>query len=58
MKRNRTLKVPIEFYNFTDSIAKQIADENGTMPNKSQAMRLLARSKIIYKGRKFDIKLL
>lgn len=52
--------VPIEFDEFIDGIAKQISDQTGLPKNKSQAMRLLARTykdKIIFRGKKFDIRL-
>lgn len=61
MKYNpKKMSVPIEFDQFIDDLAFQIAEDTGLPKNKSRAMRLLAstyKGKMIFKGNKFDFKI-
>lgn len=60
VKNSRKMNVPNEFHQFIDGLADQVAVDLGMPKNKTQTMRLLAstyKDKIIYRGKKFDIKL-
>lgn len=59
MRNSKKMNVPIEFDMWMDSLSSQIATDLGMPKNKTQTMRLLAttyKDRIIYKGKKFDIK--
>lgn len=59
-RNSRPLRIPPEFDDFIGNLSEQIARDTGMLKNKTQTMRMLAKTfkgKILWKGNKFDIKL-